>query len=428
MTIYKQVLSILLLLTCSLIASAAECQRTGSICTDTTPVKNISGFNVTIDQIGGCWEFEDTYQCQTSTTVIDECQPLRDKGCAQIGSKCVEFVDGGSGKCSLYEQKYQCLEKEGSTSTVLDCGNQTYCMDGKCVNAGYASDTDFSMAMAGMETARQMGNYMDHNTLTLFNGSASKCTITLGVFNCCQKNTKAGSDNGSMMSQVVNSVAMSFGGEAVRYLGSNYVFDSLYANDGTGFLAEGFSSLLGGGGGVVDMDFNPTLSFYGVTAGFGFDAGITMLYSNPVSGFYVGFDPTSFAISVAIQIVMSLMSCDEDEQVLALKRGQNLCHHIGSYCSDKVLGVCVEKKQSYCCFNSRLARLVSVEGHAQLGKSWGSEKNPNCSGFTMEEIALVDFSKINFNEVLAEFKANIKLPTNAIGRAQDKIQNFYQQQ
>lgn len=299
-------------------------------------------------------------------------------------------------------------------------------MDGNCVNAGYSSDADFGMAMAGIETARQMGNYMDQNTLTLFNGSASQCTVTLGVFNCCQKNTKAGSDNGSMLSQMGMETVKNIGGEAVRYLGSNYIYDSLYANDMPGFLAEGFGSLFGGSS-AADFGFNPALSLYGVTVGFGSyvpSLGMTQILST--GNLYIGFDPTSFAISVAIQIVMSLMSCDEDEQVLALKRGQNLCHQVGSYCSEKVLGVCVQKKQSYCCFNSRLARLVSVAGHAQLGKSWGSEKNPNCSGFTMEEVALIDFSQINFNEVIAEFKANIKLPTNAIGRVQDKIQNYYE--
>ena len=119
------------------------------------------------------------------------------------------------------------------------------------------------------------------------------------------------------------------------------------------------------------------------------------------------------------------MSCDEDEQILALKRGQNLCYRVGSYCSKKVLGVCVQKKQSYCCFNSRLARLVAVAGHAQLGKSWGSSKNPSCGGFTTAEIALIDFSQINFSEVIGEFKSKVKIPDYAIGRAQEKIESYY---
>lgn len=95
-----------LLLTLSLLgffsgaAIAGDCQRLSSVCVDATPVKNIQGLNVTVEQVGGCWAFEDTYQCRSAATVND-CQPLRDRGCAQIGTKCVDKDD--SGTCVMYE-------------------------------------------------------------------------------------------------------------------------------------------------------------------------------------------------------------------------------------------------------------------------------------------------------------------------------------
>lgn len=401
-------------------AGDGSCTEISRVCVEGPSTKIISGESVT----RSCWKYEGKYNCEADN-YTDECQPLIDKGCSQIGSECIEYVDAGSGRCSLYEQKYQCKDKEGGTSTVKDCGNQTYCMDGKCFDAGYPPDADFGMAMTGMEVVRQMGNYLDPASLTLFNGKSSKCSVTLGIFNCCQKNTKAGSDNGSMMQGIGMSLVKDVGYEGIRYLGATNVYDSLYANDMPGFLAEGFGSLFGGSN-VSDFAFSPSLSLYGVTVGFGSyvpSLGMTQILST--ESLYVGFDPTSFAISVAIQVIVSLMSCDEDEQILALKRGQNLCYRVGSYCSKKVLGVCVQKKQSYCCFNSRLARLVAVAGHAQLGKSWGSSKNPSCGGFTTAEIALIDFSQINFSEVIGEFKSKVKIPDYAIGRAQEKIESYY---
>ena len=42
---------------------AAECRLSGSVCVDTSPSKNISGVPVTLSEVGGCWEYEDTYTC-----------------------------------------------------------------------------------------------------------------------------------------------------------------------------------------------------------------------------------------------------------------------------------------------------------------------------------------------------------------------------
>ncbi|MBA3998380.1 MAG: hypothetical protein C0466_14610 [Candidatus Accumulibacter sp.] len=42
-------------------AFAGDCRKTGSVCADATPVKLISGVAVNVADVGGCWEYEDTY-------------------------------------------------------------------------------------------------------------------------------------------------------------------------------------------------------------------------------------------------------------------------------------------------------------------------------------------------------------------------------
>ena len=38
------------------------------------------------------------------------------------------------------------------------------------------------------------------------------------------------------------------------------------------------------------------------------------------------------------------------------------------------------RKQSYCCYGSKLVRILNEQGKAQLGMRWGKAKEPDCEG------------------------------------------------
>ncbi|TVV76983.1 conjugal transfer protein TraN [Sphingomonas solaris] len=119
--------------------------------------------------------------------------------------------------------------------------------------------------------------------------------------------------------------------------------------------------------------------------------------------------------------------CSAAEKKLDEKDDKGLCYKVGSYCSDKVLGVCVTSKDAYCCFGSKLARILQVQGRAQIGKAWGKPKTEQCKGFTIEEFQRLDLSKMDFTEVYAEFTEAAKLPdeVGTLGDIQHKIQGYY---
>jgi hypothetical protein len=125
--------------------------------------------------------------------------------------------------------------------------------------------------------------------------------------------------------------------------------------------------------------------------------------------------------------------CKESEKVLAKLRSwgklDGQCHYVGSYCSKKILKVCVQKKKTFCCFNSVLGRIIQEQGRKQLGVGWGDAKHPNCRGFTPEEFQKIDFSKIDFSEWLPEIEKNVsKSIANAQSRiegAAQKIKDYY---
>ncbi len=118
-----------------------------------------------------------------------------------------------------------------------------------------------------------------------------------------------------------------------------------------------------------------------------------------------------------------LFGCSTEAKALAEKRKAKLCHHVHTWKGKKLERL--KTWQSHCCFKSKLARIIQVEGRNQLGIDWGDPKNPDCRGLTLEEIQRIDFSKINLDELFAEVKEKAESSAAAKkGEIQNKIQNL----
>ena len=121
------------------------------------------------------------------------------------------------------------------------------------------------------------------------------------------------------------------------------------------------------------------------------------------------------------------LGCSREEVLLHQRDAQGLCHYVGSYCSDSVLGVCVTKKKAYCCFESKLSRILQEQGRPQIGKAWATPKKESCQGFTIDEFARLDLSRMDFSEVYAEFQDAAKLPEDlaTVDTLKRKIDDYY---
>ena len=119
--------------------------------------------------------------------------------------------------------------------------------------------------------------------------------------------------------------------------------------------------------------------------------------------------------------------CNSQDRDVDRKDDAGLCHYVGTYCSDKILGVCVTKKQSYCCYGSKLVRILNEQGKAQLGIQWGTPKEPDCEGFLIEQFQMLDLSQMDFSEVYAEFVDAASLPDEIEMsiQIQDRIADYY---
>ena len=135
--------------------------------------------------------------------------------------------------------------------------------------------------------------------------------------------------------------------------------------------------------------------------------------------------PWSIAI-LAIQL-SGILNCEQAEQILAMKRDTRLCHGVGSYCSTRlpVIRVCTETMESYCCFNSRLARIINEQGRAQLGRGWGAPQSPECSGFSLAQLQALDFSRMDLAEFYAEVAPTLPDAGAMRDRAQQKLDSYF---
>lgn len=114
--------------------------------------------------------------------------------------------------------------------------------------------------------------------------------------------------------------------------------------------------------------------------------------------------------------------CSKDEQILGEKRQKNLCIYVGKQ-AKKTAGVTTLIKHHYCCFSNMLEKVVQVQARRQLGLNFGSGGNPNCRGLTLEELARVDFSRMDFSEVAAEMMQKVSIPN--IEDAESRIHSAF---
>lgn len=356
-----------------------KCERTDSVCTQGAETRIIDGYEVT----RSCWQYANTFSCLNQDPRSD-CDQPRSGECTEIGTTC---VDQDGDLCTAEEKRFKCMVEDSTREeTVTDCGSQVFRENASGVtwDTSYAADDDLAAVVAYMEAGREAGGYLDPDTLEIFKGYRSRCRKKLfGLVNCCNK----GGSDGSMFSNSAIAAA-STGGQA---LVSTYTYDALFASAAPNWVINGFASVFGSGS---------SSALAGMLVG-----------EVTVESFLTSLIPGPWSIAMLALQFSGLMSCEDSDIETALRKDAKLCVDLGGYCSKKLPIVgCLERTYSYCCFNSVLAKLVNTQGKAQLGKNMGTAKNPNCGGFTPEELQTLDLAAMD----LTEFMDQVKPPASLI--------------
>ncbi len=335
----------------------------------------------------------------------------------------------GMNTCPLGTQ-YMCMNNQGTMQ----------CSPNQCFTAGTSgTEQTTTMDQSMMQNDGQVdqnGNCLDQ--LYVFNGKASRCRppgLTVGeINNCCDSNKVGSDDMGSNISTAANGIQTAYELGQVAYYGN-----ALAA--GTAQIASITTTASGTVTGmtvVTASGSTATLSGATATGAYGalasgasgaeaVSAGITE---------YVGalLNPATIVVALVVMAVMKVLmgnGCDQGDIQTGMQAASKDCHYIGDYCEKKwPLVGCIQKAKGYCCFNTKMARIIHEQGRPQLQSfgadgGWGSPNAPNCRGFTPEEFQDLDFSRIDLSEYFGDIEQNLG---TEIQGAQTTIQNKVQQQ
>jgi conjugal transfer mating pair stabilization protein TraN len=347
----------------------SQCSRSASVCVDGPGGKWIEGTYVE----RGCWAWYNTFDC-TALIQPSTCTDPALRACSQAGTTTCLSQDA-SGRCLHAQADYDCPDQPATYSPALNCGAQSYCAGGSCYDKSYTANQDLGYAVSMLEAQREAGAYFDPQTMRVFKGYSASCSKQLyGLKNCCK-------DGGTDSFLAFTDPATAVG--AVEQLGrqalSDYTYDGLFTDQAPEDTERGFAALQG-------TEFDDGLQ--GIAGG-----------DTSVDSFMFSMSPSAWSQALYDLTIAGLMACPKSTQYLAMKRDAGLCHELGDYCSSRDLfGSCITRTQAACCFNSRLSRIINEQGRPQLARGWGSPQEPQCDGFTIEELQSLDWSVMDLSE------------------------------
>ncbi len=404
-------------------------QDQADICIDATPCKRLGDQTVCLANApsppvgalilaSNCWQYRAAFTCRASDT-LSTCTPLRDRGCGQTGTSCLSVDD--QGRCLSSQLTFSCPDKLATTTTTNVCDRALCQSDGLgCFDTSRPDDQDFTRAAVMMEASREAGVYgVKGEGVELFKGYMEQCSVKVlggsSLKSCCSAAGGGGAFTNYHVIGLAADAAYAVGKEELK-AGSKYLYDALFTAQDGSLMNSGLAAASGG--------LSPgAATGVAAQAGTNFGAyGFSFSYSSAGGFQFVGFDPTTFAIAIAMQIITEWLSCGQDEQILQMKNGQSLCTYIETYCSSRVLGVCVERKQRHCCFNSVLAKLINRQGRAQLGLP-----QEQCGGLSQEQLAALDFSRMDLSEFIASISPRQINAEEEVARMRDSINRRSQQ-
>ena len=395
---------------------------------------------------------------ESATGEYSDCQTLKaDSSCAFVETQCVEGSEQ-HGVCYVHEDIYDCgydvtLTDYQLTKTV-DCIGPIRCMGLECVDDLSTGSNSFNQVLGYLQTMNFMardgrcdsaaigGTHHDIEAgCTVFGGDPLECKKAVGgIQNCC-----------------FNPSGLSLADYIAMLMAIGTIDDLIMGMNSTGLIKGAWTTLrepvVSTWESVKKVWTSATESVLGnstqatsaglieglqqqamqvandfVTQTFGADAASALFQEvkntlpggvelvtiefNPVVQNIISTVMWVYTIYAITKLVVELaFPCEEEEYELSARRHTRVCHYNGSYCKTEVLGTCIEKRKSYCCYNSPLSRIIQEQVKLQGVGSWGTAKHPNCDGLTLPQLSLVDWDAVDFSEWLGILAETGQLPT-----------------
>ncbi|TVQ85894.1 MAG: conjugal transfer protein TraN [Chromatiaceae bacterium] len=385
----------------------------------------------------------------------------QDPNCAHIRTTCVEGARDNAGNCFVHEEQWDCGSLYGvpvlERQRELNCVGPVRCMGEDCASFEWEQSQDFAQAAAALQALQaiiaEANCDPDSGDCEIFRGQAESCKSAVGgVVNCCQRPSGVSIGDYITLSLAVLKIDTAIMGlqQGNTIRGGWEVLRAPVTETWTA-VRTSFSSVANTLTGSVSAASSDAAAQMGVDAFktqlmgntaqwaaqvFG-DAAVNALFSvagtggqavsngvvqGPLQlgggGALVG---TALQVamwaymiySVAMILVQMLWTCERREFELGVKRELRSCTKIGTYCNSRVLGICIERRETFCCFNSPLSRIIQEQVRPQIGMHWGVARQPDCRGIRLSQLTTIDWQQVDLTEWLALLAASGNFPTAA---------------
>ena len=380
--------------------------------------------------------------------------------CGYISSECVEGAEGSSGTCYVQKDTYDCgttikvpsIESE----TEYKCAGEIACLGSDCLELTKEESKDFAEAAALLNVAQFATQDMEcvdsdgteNVTCTVFSGNPAECKIAVGgMQDCCE--SPEGISLNDYITLLMATSKLDAAAMAVDPKNANMVVGA-YQNLATPIhqtfteITKPFTSFAEGIAGetglisdlnqwagdllsdisgqlnklMADAFGNAGASVAGSAGG----AGTAPSFTEQVDGLMAAFEQSTAgqilgainmaytAYVVATVLVNIIWECEEEELELNTQKELKNCSYVGSYCNSDVLGMCIEERETYCCFMSPLSRIIQEQARPQLGMSFGSPENLSCDGLPLDVISKIDWDRVNLDEWVGLLQITGNLP------------------
>lgn len=349
-----------------------------------------------------CWAWEEKWTCRAEGNECLEYE--KDPSCKLVSETCSD----GSTDCPRPSRVYSCTRPGLSASVGQVCDGQI-CVGDQCQDVGDTADGDFIDAILQLEIGRQLSVYGDTNVNEFFGGTVSTCRDRMAAETCCprrrcpqhlERRLRPVPPLRRCRRRRIRQVDRL----ALRLRPPLLVGQDLVAPQqdlrlvGHGCLLP-HVLLLGCNRSVLRvrrLDLQLLVR------------GLRLRHGQPVLEQVPELPRNGPAHRAR-----------EDPATLPL-RG----HHLRE--EGDGLG-CVETAEKHVCFNSRLARILNEQGRPQLGRDFGNPIKPDARGFTIDEFAKLDFSKMDLSEFIADIVKEVTARGNisaeaAAARAKERIE------
>lgn len=366
--------------------------------------------------------------------------------CGYISQRCVDGAQATDGTCYVMEEVWDCgvdvPVQDVESETTYECAGPIRCMGADCMDPVKTQSTSFAQTAALLNAAQFMTqdmNCVDTGTgaadCRVFGGSPYECKIAVGgVQDCCDVPT-----NTSPGTYLQALFAMGKLDSALMALDNTNAIKGAYQTlrepiaDTVSTVTKPFTSYAENISSEVTEFFEPVNTYIDqlkeqirqaiedtindmigeTSTNMGTDAAVsegaqqateegTKSAGESIMG-NVGAAASTLMMAytayvVAVMVIQMVYECEPPEFELATKKDTKSCHYVGSFCADEVLGACIEKRESYCCYNSPLSRIINEQIRPQLARPFGDPENPDCGGITVAEVGSIDWSQVDLGE------------------------------